>query len=140
VAWFTSTETYTCEIWSEAAPVEKENGNAARPGRGDVATVTLRRLNAGDTVELQDRLKMSMEDDNQDASVYLGTMRRLTVQKAVLDWSIPGPKPSPEAIAQLEPHVFEQIYAHCSIGTPTPGPQAAPNRAARRSAKDAQPS
>jgi len=138
MAWFTPTETYTREVWDEAAPVESENGNEAQPGRGEVAVVTLRMLNAGDMAELQDRLKMSMSDENEDASVYLGTLRRLTVQKALIDWTIPGPKPSPEAISQLEPHVFEQIYAHCSIGTPLEEkPAAAPNRATRRAAKDA---
>ena len=129
MTWFTPTETYVREIWSEQAPVEAANGDQAQPGRGDTAEVRLRHLNAGDMAELQDRLKMSMDDETNDAAVFLGTMRRLTVQKAVIDWTIPGPKPSPEAIAQLEPHVFEQIYAHCQIGSaPIEGPEAAPSQ------------
>lgn len=84
---------------------------------------------------------MSMDEENTDASMYLGTMRRLTVEKSLIDWTIPGPKPSPEAISQLEPKVFEQIYGHCEIGTPQPqngasptNGAAAPNRAERRAA------
>ena len=84
---------------------------------GEEGTVTLRRLNAGDQAAIQDTLRMSLSED-ADASLALGTMRMLTVQRAVIDWDWPGPKPSSESIAQLEPDVFEQIYSFCEIGTP----------------------
>lgn len=115
--FFISTESYTREVWSEAPPDEKKG----TPGRGEKGTITLRRLNAGDQAEIQDRLRMSFEDN--DARPAIGTMRMLTVQRALLDWDFPGPKPSPESIAQLEPEVFEQIYSHCEIGTPPTPPE-----------------
>lgn len=85
---------------------------------GETAEVTLRRLNAGDQAAIQDALRMSMDDENSDASPSIGTMRVLTVRRALLDWTIPGSKPTPETISMLEPEVFEQIYSHCEIGTP----------------------
>lgn len=120
--WFTSTEKYEREI---------ESPNGAK------ATVVLRRLNAGDQAAIQDTMRLIV--DTEETSLKLGTLRHLTVQKAVLDWDIPGPKPSPEAIAQLHPDVFEQIYAAVEFGSapdlqvidgsPTP-----PNRQQRRAA------
>jgi hypothetical protein len=84
---------------------------------GEEGVVTLRRLNAGDQAAIQDTLRMSLSED-ADAALALGTMRMLTVQRALMDWSWPGAKPTPESIAQLEPEVFEQIYSFCEIGTP----------------------
>lgn len=100
--FFIKTEPYTREV--EAPDGEK-------------GTVTLRRLNAGDQAAIQDTLRMSLSED-ADASLAIGTMRMLTVNRALLDWSWPGPKPSPEAVSQLEPEVFEQIYAFVEIGSP----------------------
>lgn len=90
---------------------------------GEKGTVTLRRLNAGDQAAIQDTLRMSIsEDEAADASMAIGTARMLTVNRALINWSWPGPKPSPEAISQLEPSVFEQIYSHVEIGTPPTKP------------------
>ena len=83
---------------------------------GEKGEITLRRLNAGDQAAIQDTLRMSISEDS-DASLAIGTMRMLTVQRALLDWDW-HPKPTPETIAQLEPDVFEQIYSFCEIGTP----------------------
>jgi hypothetical protein len=102
MTWFTPTEKYVREVES--------------PG-GDKAEVTFRVLNAGDMAAIQDLMRMSFgDDDNHDAALLIGTMRQLTVQKAVVDWTIPGPKPTPESIAQLEPDVFDQLYGHAQIG------------------------
>lgn len=113
MGFFITTETYDREV---------EGTN------GEKGTVTLRRLNAGDQAAIQDTLRMSLSEE-ADASMALGTMRMLTVQRALIKWSWEGPQPSPEAIAQLEPEVFEQIYAYVEIGSPptesTPGPTSA---------------
>jgi hypothetical protein len=85
---------------------------------GDKGQVTLRKLNAGDQAAIQDTLRMRLADDGADTSMLLGTMRMITVERAVVDWSWPGAKPSPEAISQLEPEVFEQIYSYVEIGSP----------------------
>ena len=84
---------------------------------GEEGVVTLRRLNAGDQAAIQDTLRMSLSED-ADASLAIGTMRMLTVERALVKWDWPGPQPSPEAISQLEPEVFEQIFEAVEIGTP----------------------
>jgi len=92
---------------------------------GEKGEVTMRRLNAGDQAAIQDTLRMTLGDETE-TSLAMGTMRMLSVQRAVLDWSWPGPKPSSESISQLEPEVFEQIYSFVEIGTPpTPAPSTA---------------
>lgn len=120
--FFTNIETYVREVWSEKPPDEKKG----TPGKGEKATVTLRRLNAGDQAAIQDTLRMGI-GEGADATPALGTMRMLTVQKSLVDWTLPGPKPSPEAISQLDPEVFDQIYAHCEIGTPPTDQQEKPS-------------
>lgn len=102
MGFFISAETYTKTIKSPD---------------GEEGEVTLRRLNAGDQAAIQDTLRMSL-DENADASLAIGTMRMLTVERALVKWSWPGPQPSPEAISQLEPEVFEQIFSFVEIGTP----------------------
>lgn len=89
---------------------------------GEEGKVVLRRLNAGDQAAIQDTLRMSISED-ADASLAIGTMRMITVTRALIDWSWPGPKPSPESISQLEPEVFEQIYSHVEMGTPPTIPE-----------------
>lgn len=94
---------------------------------GEEGTVTLRRLNAGDQAAIQDTLRMSL-DEGSDASLAIGSMRMLSVERALIDWDWDGPKPSPEAISQLEPEVFEQIYSFVEIGTPpTPEQKESPS-------------
>ena len=87
---------------------------------GSTGKVRLRRLNAGDQAAIQDTLRMAIGDE-ADAALKIGTMRMLTVSRALVDWDLPGPKPSPEAISQLEPDVFEQIYGFVEIGSPPTG-------------------
>lgn len=99
---------------------------------GEKGECTLRRLNAGDQAAIQDTLRMSLSED-ADASLAIGTMRMLTVQRALIDWNWPGPKPSQESISQLEPEVFEQIYSFCEIGSPpTPSQDGVPPTAERQ--------
>lgn len=102
MSFFISTEPYEREIESPS---------------GEKGTVKLRRLNAGDQAAIQDTLRMSLGDDGTDSSLALGTMRMLTVKRALIDWSW-RPSPTPELIAQLDPDVFEQIYSHVEMGVP----------------------
>jgi hypothetical protein len=96
----------------DQAPYERE----IEAPSGEKGTVKLRRLNAGDQAAIQDTLRMSINED-ADASMAIGTMRMLTVRRALVGWSW-MPSPTPETISQLEPEVFEQIYSYCEMGTP----------------------
>src|SRR5580765_3899864 len=91
-----------------------------KKGVGDMATVTLRALNAGDQADIQDILRMEMGDDSERSQLALGSMRRMSVEKALIDWTIPGPKPTPESIRALAPEVFEQIYSYVRLGNDHP--------------------
>lgn len=115
MGWFTETSTYEKPVKSP---------------EGEEATVTYRRLNAGDLAEIQDSLRVL--EDSGDTTLAIGTMRQLTVQKAVVNWTIPGPKPSVEAIAQLDPKVFEQVYGGVELNTGENPPNG--NREQRRGA------
>src|SRR5262245_763965 len=103
----------------------------------------MRALNAGDQADIQDILRMEMENaDETRSQLAVGSMRRMSVERAVVDWSIPGPKPTPESIRSLSPEVFEQIYSYVRLGnlhptSPQPDPSAngadAPSAAASSS-------
>ncbi len=60
------------------------------------------------------------EGDEAKSSLALGTMRLLSVERAVVDWDIPNSKPTPEAIRALTPDVFTQIYEHIDLGDESP--------------------
>ena len=92
---------------------------------GEKGKVMLRRLNAGDQAAIQDMLRMSV--DEGDTQLAMGSMRLLTVRRAVVSWDF-GPC-SEETIAQLEPDVFEQIFSAVEIGTPPTQEQAGQNGA-----------
>lgn len=126
MSWFTETATFEREI--------------EEPISGDKATVTLRALNAADYAVLQDTLRMEARDiegvEEVTPQMLLGTMKMLTVKRAVVKWSLPIPA-TPQTIESLHPAVFEQIYQHVSFGgeeplTPTqPEPEAAPEPEAK---------
>lgn len=71
-------------------------------------------MNAGDQADLQDSISLQ---DGKEPSIKLGTMRRLTVEKAVQAWSFPQ-APTPHTIASLHPSVFEQIADEVRLGSP----------------------
>jgi hypothetical protein len=109
--WFVGGETYRRTI---THPITGENG-----------WVDLRPLNAGDRAELQDLVRMqfsSQDDDTADetsAALRVGAMQLLTLERAIVEWSLPSP-PSPVTIRQLHPEVFSQIYAEVSWGRVPP--------------------
>lgn len=142
MSWFTSTDTYAVEVWSIAAP-ERNGDGTEKPGEGETATVTMRPLNAGDQADIQDILRMEYSDDEGDdnrSQLAIGSMRRMSVEKACVDWNIPGPKPTPEAIRQLAPVVFEQIYAHVRLGNVHPTLPPAPEKKPPSEPTDEKPS
>jgi len=127
--WFTSTDSYTETIYSVSGPELDESGKVTKEPVGDKATVTMRALNAGDQADIQDILRMEMGDDSDRSQLALGSMRRMSVEKSLIDWSIPGPKPTPESIRQLSPEVFEQIYSYVKLGNVHPmSPPAEPEK------------
>jgi hypothetical protein len=108
VAFFTETEPYEREI--------------VDPDSGEKATVKMRALNAGDRARLTDVARMKVleasdlaEDEIPDFSMPMGTMTLLTVEAAVVSWSLPQP-PTPDTIRALKPNVLEQIFSHVAIG------------------------
>lgn len=117
--FFQSRDTYVETIWSDAPPETNGDGHEVKPGQGNTAEVTYRPLNAGDHAAIQDVLRSTNQDEDRWA-LELGSMRILAVEKAVVDWTIPGAKPTPESIRQLAPPVFDQIYAHVRLGSENP--------------------
>lgn len=86
------------------------------------AVLTMRPLNAGDRAEFNEIRLLSSDDGSGGGEGQLrpGRMQLLAVERAVVAWTIPGPGPTAEAIAQLDPRVFDQIYGHVSFGNPDP--------------------
>lgn len=72
------------------------------------------------------------ENGDMRPEMKLGTMRMLSVTRAVVDWTIPGPKPNADTIAALHPSVFEQLWDAISFGTSGPDPTPAEPRRAKR--------
>jgi len=111
VSWFAPTQTYVETIWEISPPDEKKK----EPGKGATAEITLRPLNAGDQADIMDILRTEYGDEDK-SQLAIGSMRMLAVERAVIDWTIPGPKPSPESIRALSPPVFEQVYGAVRLG------------------------
>lgn len=106
MGWFTETATYD-------VPLEHE---------GEKATVTLRPLDAGDRAELQDTMRMELaaEEGSDEGRITpemkMGSMRMLTVERAVVSWTLPGPGPTRASVRSLHPDVFEKIFESVQWG------------------------
>lgn len=100
MAWFVDAQNYSRTIRD--------------PESGEEAQVTLRPLNAGDRAMLEDTVQLQAESG--DPQVLLGTMKRLTVERAVVDWTLPLAA-TPETLRSLHPDVFEQIFSFVSFGS-----------------------
>jgi len=99
MSFFTPTEVYRITIKSPD---------------GAESWVELRPLNAGDQATIQDSIALSSEGE---ASAKLGTLKRLMVERAVVNWGL-DVSPTPNTLADLEPSVFEQIFAEVRTGSP----------------------
>jgi hypothetical protein len=102
--WFAPTELYTRTI---------KLGD-------EEATVTLRVLDSGVKAELEDSVRMHVSEGpdgeaQTGAEVLVGTMKLLTVERAVVSWTIPGAEPTPATIRRLHPEVTEAIFKLCSF-------------------------
>ena len=106
-SWFVQRETYDRKI--------------IYPGTDDEASVTMRPLNAGDRAEFNEIRLLSDGAGGGEAQMQPGRMQLLTVERAVVSWTIPGPGPSAETIQQLDPRVFDQLYELVSFGNPPDG-------------------
>lgn len=103
-AWFVQGHTYRRDI--------------THPETGEKAWVEYRVLNSGDRAVLDDTIAMQFaeEGDRVSPQLKLGTMKRLTVVRAVQAWGLPG-NPTEAAISQLHPDVFEAILANVGWGS-----------------------
>jgi hypothetical protein len=109
--WFVSDETYERKVRD--------------PESGEIGTVTMRPLAAGDRLRSIDLARMSaaagldlenLEDgDEVELQVPMGRCTLLAVEAAVVAWSLPQP-PTPDTIRALKPNVLEQIFSHVAIG------------------------
>lgn len=77
--------------------------------------VTFKPLAAGDRAILQDLTRMSTGDD-QSAELRLGAMQVITVDRAVVQWTLPLAK-TRLTIEALHPDLFDQIFEYVSWGT-----------------------
>ena len=101
--WFVPQGTYTRTI--------------KHPDSGAEAEVTYRVLNAGDRAAIDDTIAMQFADDAKvRPELKLGTMKRMTVARAVQSWTLPG-TPTEAALASLHPDVFEAILEHVGWGS-----------------------
>jgi hypothetical protein len=122
MTWFVERETYVRKI---VDPESKEE-----------AEVTMRPLNAGDRAEFNEIRLLSDGEGGGEGTLRPGRMQLLTVERAVVSWTIPGPQPSAEAIFQLDPRVFDQLYELVSFGNP---PEAEGSEAWRKAQKTDEP-
>lgn len=96
--------------------------------------VELRPLDAGDRAAIRDSLAMELDAQGEAASVQarLGTIEILTVEKAVVDWTL-TPGPSRATIGRLRPDVLEAIRDQTAWGKiPVPKPAEEADKAAER--------
>jgi hypothetical protein len=82
------------------------------PRDGEKWTVTLRTLNAGDDAALRDETVLETDESGVDRTrVPMGRLRMLSVQRAIVNWTLPSP-PTAETIGMLHEEIFDQIYAN----------------------------
>ena len=97
-------------------------------GGSETLEVELRVLNAGDKAELEDLIAMDVDEEERlTAGMKLGTMKLLTVSRAIVRWRIldaadagPMPAPSPDVIRRLHPATFEAIFDRIRFGGASP--------------------
>ena len=112
--WFVPTETYRRPLRN---PVTDEEG-----------WVELRVLDSGVKAQLEDKVRIeaamnaSTGVEEMNPQLLLGTMKMLTVQAAVVRWSLPQ-APTNATLSQLNPDVTDQIFEYASFGVIPPDPE-----------------
>lgn len=104
--WFTKPETYEREIVHPNDKTLKMK-------------VTFRPLSAGDRAA-SNEIRLSSDEDSDEAGASLRPFRMQLahLHRAIVSWTLDTP-PTPDALAQLEPEVFDELYKHMSWGNPT---------------------
>jgi hypothetical protein len=94
-------------------------------GKERVERIELRPLMAGDRADLQDAVRFGVTDEEGDETgateLRVGTMRLLTVTRALVSWTLPKAI-SLSSVRALHPDVFSQIYDEVSWGEIPPEP------------------
>jgi hypothetical protein len=92
---------------------------------GEEAEVTMRVLNSGDKAEVEDTQGVIMSEDGESATpdMRMGAMKHLIVNRAVVNWTLPVPPPTPALIASLPSGIFDQIFALTTFGAPPEQPK-----------------
>lgn len=106
------------------------------PSDGEEWAVTLRELNAADEAAIDDQLSFALggegedgEEERVDAQMPMGSMRLITVTRAVVRWSLPQTA-TVHTIRALRKDLFHQIYSQVrfagdAMKDPTPAPSSA---------------
>jgi hypothetical protein len=104
MGWLADTSTYTRKVKDPTSDAEAE--------------VTFRVLNAHDSALIEDEITLREGADGGDEmKPLIGTRTLMTVQRAVVAWTLPGlPAPTAQIIASLHPGVIAQLFAHASFG------------------------
>jgi hypothetical protein len=119
--WFVRAETYDRDIYDPDSPVVKDAHGEPVKDDHDVIVherqgkVTLRPLNSGDRTELEDNVRMEVGNEEATPQMLLGTMRRMTVERAIVGWTLEEDV-NTMTIRRLNPGVFEQIFAAITFG------------------------
>lgn len=123
---FTSTLTYTRKFGD--APDSDVKIEELEP-----FVVEFRPLDAGDRAAIRDSLAMEVsEDESVSLEARLGTIELLTVERAVVSWTL-TPAPTREVLRRLRPDVLEALREATSFGrAPAPKPAQEADEAAER--------
>ena len=107
-AFFISTEPVNYPL------TDPETGDPATLDDGTPVTVSIRRLNAGDQVAIQNALALRLNTDGEvDSKVEVGTYRRLLVERLLVDWNLPLSL-TPNTLDKLDPRIYDEIATLCS--------------------------
>jgi hypothetical protein len=90
-------------------------------GTEEKLEVELRPLMAGDRADLQDQLRILLDDGDEAAegnvlSLRPGTNRILTVAAAIVAWNLPL-SPSVSSVRALQPDVLDWLFGEISWGS-----------------------
>jgi hypothetical protein len=100
MAWVTEQKTYDRKVKD--------------PSSGEEATVTFRPLNAGDEADI-DESALEITADGI-ARMRSGLQKFLTLERAVVAWTIPGVEPTAHGIRHLQSAVVDELMQHVSFG------------------------
>lgn len=89
---------------------------------GEEWQVTFRHLTAGDRAELQDLARMQIGGDEEDTGsvgVRMGRAQIITLDKAIVSWTLPLSK-TRDTLAALQADIFDQMFGYIAWGEEPP--------------------